>query len=100
VTTETVTPPRNTIELPEGFILLTMKYTNGEERPVRIKAEAIVSYLRNSDTHMPRTLVTIQGDADGYFVKETAEQIDALLNQEFSALPDVARRFFPKRVPL
>lgn len=97
---QTVTPTRNTIELPEGFILLTMKYLNGEECPVRLKASAIISYLRNFDRTTPRTLVTIQGDADGYYVKETPEQIDQILTQEFSDLPDVARRFFPKRVPL
>lgn len=97
---QTVTPTRNTIELPEGFILLTMKYTNGEERPVRIKADAIISYVRNFDTHMPRTLVTLQGDNEGYYVKETPEQIDHILAIELSPMHPHARRFFPKRVPL
>lgn len=97
---QTVTPQKNTIELPEGFILLTMKYTTGEECPVRIKAESIISYVRNTDTIQPRTLVTLHGDTDGYYVKETSEQIDTILTKVFASLPTRARRFFPKRVPL
>jgi hypothetical protein len=76
---QTVTPTRNTIELPPGFILLTVQFSNGYEHPIRLQISHIISYLKDADRPYDlkdvRTIVTCLG-RDEYYVKETPDQID------------------------
>lgn len=83
---QTVTPTRNTIELPPGFILLTVQFSNGYEHPVRLQISHIVSYLKDVDRPYPRTIVTCVG-RDEYHVKETPDQIDHAILRAIFAPP-------------